>query len=133
MFWRKHGTQRTVHIHCCTETQAQNAAHLIIQFIRTHFPGFNALQIRHSQIIIIISITAAICKTIRPTTEFHIETILNGLICIMHPSRKPQHHQIPTHLSKYHSTNTDYGKHAVLYRDYKPPLWPKFYLPEQQL
>ena len=83
MLGRKDRTERTVHIHCSAECQAQDATYFFVQFLRTYFARFDTLQIRHSQIIVIISVAAAIGKTIRPASELHIKTVCNSLISIV--------------------------------------------------
>ena len=86
MFRRKHGSPWTGSIHCSTESQTQDTFHFIIQFFCSDFSFLYALKIRHSQIIIVVGIAGTVTQPVSPTAEFHVKTIGNGLVGIMHAS-----------------------------------------------
>ena len=86
MFGREQCTERTVRVHRGTESQAKDTTYFVVQFLGAYLAFLNALQVRHSQVIIIVSIAGTVGKTVGPAAEFHIHSVGDGLVCIVHTS-----------------------------------------------
>ena len=86
MFRRSKGAVWSVAAHRRTKHQTKNTPHFIIQFAHTVFPFTQAFQIGRSHVIVVVCIARSPIKTVRPTTEFHIQSVFYRLLGIVYAS-----------------------------------------------
>ena len=94
MLGRKHGTERTRRIHVGTENKTQHTAYLVIQFFGSYFSFLNELEVRSSQVIVVVGIAGTGRKAVGPATEFHVKTVGDGLFGVVHTTPVGNYHTI---------------------------------------
>ena len=94
MSFRAQSTPRTFPIHCCTISQTKNAPHFIIQLLCSYFAFLYQCKIRMCQIVVIISIACPIGKSVCPTTELHIQAIMNSFFRVVGTSPVGNNHSV---------------------------------------
>ena len=74
--------EAAVAVHICAETQAQNAAHLVIELGSTYSTRLNQCKIGISKIVIVVGIAFACSQSIGIGAKFEVKAIENCLMRI---------------------------------------------------
>ena len=81
-----HRTVGAVRIHHGAEHQAEHAAYFVVQFLGTHFPFADALQIGVGQVVEVICVARMSGQSVRSRPEFQVESMGDGLVRIVRAS-----------------------------------------------
>ena len=69
--------------HSGAEEEAQHAAHLVVESLHGIFAFLDTLEIGESQIVVVVGVVGASIESVGACTEFHVETIVHGLVGVV--------------------------------------------------
>ena len=84
MFRRAHRAEGLARVHAGPEHEAQHTAHFVVQLPRRHPALLDELQVRQSQIVVVVSIRGAVAQSVRPASELQVDAVGDGLTGIVY-------------------------------------------------
>ncbi len=70
-------------IHGCAEGEAQHAAHLVVEFLCSHFAFPDKVEIRGCHIVIVVGVAGAVRQAVGPAAELEVQPVgdcLTGVV-----------------------------------------------------
>src|SRR5690554_7987155 len=90
------GAKGAVSVHFRSENETQHVARLGIQLLSAHLARANQAKIRKGYMVVVVSIRLAPAQAIGPCAKFHVQSLENGFMRIVHATPIGDDHAIKT-------------------------------------
>ncbi len=84
----------TVVAHRGAEEQAQNAAHLVIEFAGSELAFLDQLLVRHCHEVSVIGVAGAPGQTVGPAAKLHVQAVLDSHLGVVGTTPVAHHHAV---------------------------------------